>query len=269
MSFLDAIKNKIVPSVCEVYEIAYGTNFYYYTSSDYDFNFSGNYYIAKAIKRSSIKQNENFFAGELTFSLPKTDDVSRIFRKEFNLPIFFKIYRIDKNDASQEKDLTYTGFINSAENDEVLTTFTCNTNEIESQNTIGQYRYSRLCPNDLYNHKCNVIKEDYTFKTTITGISDQKTSFQVTDSNGIGALPEDFFKNGFIQGDTFSSTINKHTGLNIKVNHPMKILKIGDTINLVAGCNRTSDDCKNKFNNFENFFGSEHVPNSNPFRKTL
>lgn len=269
MSFLDKIKNKIVPAVTEVYEIAYGSDFYYYTSSDFDFDFAGNTYLAKPIKRSSIKQNENFFAGELTFSLPKTDDVSRIFRKEFNLPVFFKIYRIDRNDVNQQKDLIYTGFINNASNDEVLTTFTCNTNENNSSNTIGQYRFSRLCANDLYNHKCKVVKEDYSFQTTITSISDNATTIVLSNSNGIGSLANGYFKHGYIESDTFSSSITEHTGLTVKLYHPLKSVSVGDNVTVVAGCNRASDTCKNKFNNFDNFFGFEYIPNQNPFTKTI
>lgn len=269
MSFLNTIKQKIVPSVAEVYEIAYGNDFYYYTNLDYNFDYAGNTYIAKPIRRSSIKQNENFFAGEMNFSLPKNDDVSKIFRKEFSIPVFFKIYRIDKNDPLQEKFLIYTGFINNASNEEVVTNFTCNTNETGSSNTIAQYKFSRKCSNDVYNHKCKVVKEDYTYQTAITSISNNKTEFTVQDINGISALPASFFHNGYIEGQTESSSITEHNSLTIKTYHPVKNLEVGEQVNLIAGCNRRSSDCKNKFNNFENFFGFEYIPNYNPFTMEL
>lgn len=264
MSFLTKIKNAIVGDIAEIYEINHGSEQYNYTNLDYDFNFANNLYKAKTISRSNIKRDENVFAGELNFTLPKTDEVAQIFKQNLNLPVFFRLFKIDKNDPNEEKVMIYTGYINSAKTDEETTEFTCNTNDFFTEKEMLRYRYGTLCQNDVYDFKCGLNEDDFSYNASIVDIRDNGTVIEVDTLNG--APTSNFFDNGYIKGENYSSTIVNHNNLVMTLYHPYKSAKIGDNIKLVAGCNRTSSECKNKFNNFENFFGFEYIPDQNPMR---
>ena len=263
MSFFTKMKDMIVNNIAEIYEITYNKKTYYYTNLDYDFEFDGVIYKAKSIKRSNIKRDENVFSGEMNFSLPKNDDISIIFRdNELFVPIFIKVYGVSRGDISNDKSLLYTGYINSSKTDESLSDFSCNTNELFTDKQILRYRYGYGCQNDLYDKKCGLNPDDFKTIGTITDIKNKSTSITITLN---GVFDENYFKNGYVMKDgIFSSTITEYSGNEFKLFQPFYDLKINDIIEVYAGCERTSGNCINKFNNFDNFFGFEHIPNRNP-----
>lgn len=263
MSFIQKLKDMVVSNIAEIYEITYGQKTYYYTNLDYNFIFNGIEYESKTISRSNIMRNENVIAGEMTLTLPKNDEVSLIFRdNNMFSPVFIKLYGIVKGDVTNSKTLLYTGYINSSKTDVAVTEFNCNTNEQFATKQIIRYRYGPNCQNDVYDQKCLLNKENFKTTTKIINAINKKTTITIDSGHG---KPDGYFKNGFIKkGNINSSTIIEHTGDTLTLFHPFSDVNIGDEIELFPGCNRTSDECKNKFNNYENYFGFDNVPNKNP-----
>lgn len=262
MSFLTKIKNKIVGNVAEVYEITFLTTTYYYTNLDYDFTFAGNNYKATTLKRSNIIRKKNDFAGELDLTLPADNEVANIFKSTVSSPVFIVAYTIDKDDVAEEKTLLYTGYINNADFNEQTAKLTCNTSEFLANNTILRYKYTTLCGNDLYSSKCGLSKAAYEDTSTITDVQNGGTTLLVND---IHTNPNEWYTNGYLEFNGQRATIISQIGTTLKLYHPLKSIAIGDTVKIVAGCDRSSGVCKNKFNNFDNFFGFEYVPDRNPF----
>jgi hypothetical protein len=80
--------------------------------------------------------------------------------------------------------------------------------------------------------------------------------------------PDGFYNGGMlIQGTTYKY-ISAHVGSLITLGRLFNPLVIGSSAQLVAGCDRTMDDCLDKFDNLDNFGGFPFIPTINPFGGT-
>lgn len=133
------------------------------------------------------------------------------------------------------------------------------TNQI--QQNVGR-KHMASCDTDLFSSICGVIKSDFTFNGTVTEVSDL---ISITDSNL--TQPDGFFDYGLI---VFTSGLNKFYSKDIKSFVGGKVtfqlpfykeIKVGDTFEISAGCDKTLDTCITKFNNVVNFQGFPDIPN--------
>ena len=111
-----------------------------------------------------------------------------------------------------------------------------------------------------YVGKCGISPTSYTFTGSVGTIIIPKWKFNITTSK-----PDGYFSNGHI---TFTSGLNSGLSAVIK-NHSGGVIELflptafviapGDTFNIYAGCDKTLETCKTKFNNVLNFGGFPHV----------
>ena len=110
----------------------------------------------------------------------------------------------------------------------------------------------------------------FTFNSTVTSV----TSKRVFNASSLGGQVNDYFAYG-----TLAWTTGLNTGASMEVKRsftssgqielqlPMRnTVAIGDAFTIIAGCDRLSSTCKNKFNNVVNFQGEPYMPN---WEKTL
>lgn len=110
---------------------------------------------------------------------------------------------------------------------------------------------------------CGVNPASYTFTGTVGSITTAKWKFAYTGP--AAAQPDGYFNNGVI---TFTSGLNAGLSVPIKSNagdvfelflRSFAIIAPGDTFSVKAGCDKTLETCKTKFNNVANFGGFPHI----------
>lgn len=133
---------------------------------------------------------------------------------------------------------------------------------------------AKFCDGDCgidINNSVNINNVSYPLKST--GVVDSITDNRlITDSSR--TEPTGFFNFGYIE---FTSGLNQGRKMEVRTFEgntillflPLKkTIKIGDTFNIYAGCDRYFNTCINKFNNAINFRGEPHLPGRDKIYET-
>jgi uncharacterized phage protein (TIGR02218 family) len=134
---------------------------------------------------------------------------------------------------------------------------------------LGQTRgriYSRRCDASFGDGRCGKSAAAFRTNGTVTAAPDASRA----RVNGLDALPNGYFRYGIL---TFDSGVNAGVSADIeshvKVDDSVTLVfwlplpakpAVGDTFSIVAGCDKSFDTCKTKFDNVENFRGFPHMP---------
>ncbi len=127
------------------------------------------------------------------------------------------------------------------------------------QNNIGRV-YLPTCDAKFCDSRCGLTESSYTTPATVTAITD-RSEFSIAATAG-GSTDYINGRVEFTSGDNdgLSMEIKQWTST-IKLVLPMPFnITVGDTFNMIEGCKKTKDECKNRFNNLVNFRGFPDVP---------
>jgi len=128
------------------------------------------------------------------------------------------------------------------------------------QQTIGE-SHSAACRADLGDARCGVSLGGITDTGTLTGVTGQA---QITDS--ARAEADGHYDNGVLtmtDGPNAGAAreVKAFSGGAFTLHQPLPWLpETGDAYQVHAGCQKTLDDCRDKFDNVINFRGEPHVP---------
>lgn len=126
--------------------------------------------------------------------------------------------------------------------------------------TIGEV-YSPSCRAVLGDSRCKRSLAGFTFTTTVTEV----TSNQTFRASALSQVP------GYFTGGEVQWTSGHNAGRRMEVKEfasaqlvlalPMgKSIQVGDGFTVIAGCDKTREACRTKFNNILNFRGEPDVP---------
>ena len=138
------------------------------------------------------------------------------------------------------------------------------------QKNIG-FTYTQKCRHVLFSQSdptlmgaCTLNKASYTFAGQVNST---KTPTKIEFDISVGQA-NDYFTNGTIKFITglnagLEFTVKKYTvatyaTVTLFLPTPYEV-NVGDQFEITAGCNKTFDECKNKFNNVINFGGFPHI----------
>jgi uncharacterized phage protein (TIGR02218 family) len=133
--------------------------------------------------------------------------------------------------------------------------------------TVGR-TFQRLCDADLGDTRCGVDLDAAQFKGA--GIVDGVADDRVLTVSGLGAFDSNWFRFGRLAWTSGANAgrlaeVKGHgrssasTTLTLWQRAP-KPVEAGDTFTVTAGCDKTLDTCKARFDNIENFRGFPHMP---------
>jgi len=136
------------------------------------------------------------------------------------------------------------------------------------QTNIGRL-YTASCDAILGDTRCGKSLVAFTFSAAITAITD----------NGrfnASALTQD---SGYFTGGQINWTSGRNSGLSMEVKEFMETevalslpmpntMAVGDTFNIIAGCDKLKQTCIDKFNNIVNFRGFPDVPGTDKIMET-
>lgn len=125
------------------------------------------------------------------------------------------------------------------------------------------------CDAVLGDARCGVTLASFEATVSITEAADRQT-FRSVDV----AVPPGYYTGGeavFLTGDNagLRMEIKEQTTYDIVLALPMpRAIAIGDSVKLIAGCDKTRDTCKAKFDNLINFRGFADIPGMDAILKT-
>lgn len=239
--------------------IGFTTNNENFTYDGIEYNsFSSN--DIKDIKSNLDIEEDNFeFSNIISSDLISTND---ILSGKYDNPAI-EIFLIDINNEDNGRVVLLNGIISDIECKD--NTFIAKVKGLKDKinKTIGEV-YSPLCRCAFCDSKCGLEKSNFTFSGTITNVVDD-VSF-ITAEEIILSQSNSYFDNGIIE---FTSGNNSGQKMEIKqyangtfllaLNLPQQLL-VGDTFNVIAGCDKQFSTCCGKFNNAVNFRGEPHLP---------
>lgn len=136
--------------------------------------------------------------------------------------------------------------------------------------TIGRV-LSPYCSHDLGDAKCQVDLGPFTFPATVASVTDD-LGFTVTYSAGTpgaGALAFGVceFLTGDLAGTVPVEVFSESAGAVSLYAPAAEAPQIGDTLNLIAGCDKLRSTCRDTFANAINFGGFPDAPGSSQYLK--
>ncbi|MEM7616754.1 MAG: DUF2163 domain-containing protein [Pseudomonadota bacterium] len=235
-----------------------------FTSHDQDIIFEGVTYQANSgFTPSDISNNYDIEADNL--QIEGVIDSVNITEQDINNGVYdfaaIEIFAVNYADLTQGRVLLKTGKISDIEmRDGNFSAEIRGLSDRLSQN-IGQI-YSPLCRANLGDNKCQVnLASNYSFSDVVSNIT-SKSVFYETNLNQNNS----YFNFGKV---TFTSGLNNGLAMEVKSYQDGKIelflpmpydINIGDSFDIITGCDKKITTCAQKFNNAINFRGEPHVP---------
>lgn len=259
MSFLNRETSVFEGQPIELYQLTLSGLWFNYTSASYAINYNGYIFVPVPIKRNNIEYTDDISKNSFTLTMTrKAEFISRFFDGTQERTGTLTIFRGHQNE--EEFVVVWKGRIINVTFKGEEADVSCES-VFTSLNRQGlRAKYQSLCRHVLYSNKCGVSATDFRVDGTI---SDINGLFVVVPQ--IESYPNNYFRAGGINfGGLIYRTVINNQGSTLKVDRPVPT-NISSNVIVYAGCNHTSNHCKNKFNNLNNFGGFEFVPRSNPF----
>lgn len=136
------------------------------------------------------------------------------------------------------------------------------------QQTIGRL-YTSSCDAVLGDARCAKALGAFTFSATITSVTDRQ-KFKCSSL----AQAAGYFTGGLVtftsgNNDDLKMEVKEFDATQVTLALPMpNTVQVGDTLSIVAGCDKTAATCKAKFNNIVNFRGFPDIPGTDAIMET-
>lgn len=268
MTFLSRETSAYEGQPFELFQFQRGNDSFFYTSADVDKIFNGNTYEAVPIKRASIKKSQDSGQSNLRIDADGTISLAQLYVGSTpSQVVSVTIFALHENEA--ESFVVWKGRVNSLRFQNNQAVINCET-IITSFKRNGLRRlYQRNCPHRLYDSTtCRASQLSFTTNATLSLVTELTVS-----SSSFGAFANDYFTGGFLSWNSGNfvetSLITSHVGNTLTLRLAIPGLVAGADVIAVAGCDRTLETCRNRFNNVVNFGGFPWLPNRNPFEEDV
>jgi uncharacterized phage protein (TIGR02218 family) len=226
------------------------------------------------IVASEISQTNEMAKDDLKLEFPRDNEFAQLFLGGVPETVTtVTVFRGHDGDTDEEFQFYWKGRVAGSSATGDVVSIECE-NIFTSMRRPGlRARYQKTCRHPLYQTGCGVSKDLFAvaataisavgFSVTITGWEDSDTA-------------DGYFVGGMLRTtDGFFRYITSHSGNQITLIRPLQALTAeidseGDAaVTLYPGCAHTINDCKNKFNNLNNFGGFAWIPAKNPFANAI
>lgn len=247
----------------ELYRFACGHEQWCYTSAE-PISYQNTTYQPIAINRTAPTYSGDRGSAAIQIVLPYDNELARQF--SLFVPAFttwVTVFRIQRN--HDEAVVYWQGRIRAVTWQNIRAELQCESLTGMMQRHGLRSSYQLNCNHMLYDRYCQLSREAFKISATVESVQDNIITF--TDFK---EKPDDWFTAGFavFRQHDYRMVIN-HQGNSITILLPFENLKPDNTIIAFAGCNRSFEQCKQKFNNTINFGGFPYIPTKNPFESGI
>ena len=259
----------------ELFEISVGTEVFYFTNTqEGDLTFGLNTYLSEVLDRGQHKVDKNQPGSELELSLATNSPNAQALTSRWVSAApevsstQLRVYKVHRNDPAQELYPFWFGSIASVDYSqdgrETLLLFRSLSDLFTLQGP--RVNWGSLCNHQLFDSKCTLNRVDFQITTTVASIAVDGVSYTLASV----PAPSVRYEGGELkkQNQADSRLVVNQVGAVITVQYPIPSIQVGDTVELIEGCQHNLADCA-AFSNDINFGGSPYTPTVNPFTKGL
>lgn len=243
----------------------YAGTTYRFTDQPRDYVFGGNTYQAvNGFTIGPTSQTKELVKDILQLDFPINNTFANIFLNDLqDFVTSITAFRGYANDPDQEFIVYWKGRIASAGAASSKITIRCEPIFTSLRRPGLRARYQRNCRHALYDRGCNLDLNSSAFLTDGTITVASNLTFTIPEAAG---EVDGFYFGGILRAsDGILRFITGHVGDQISIRKPHVALVVSAAVALAPGCDRTTNDCLNKFNNLNNFGGFPYIPTKNPF----
>ncbi len=259
MSFLGLDLSRDSGAPVEFFEFVLGAESWRYTTAAEALVCEGQIYEPAIISKGAIELTGELKGRPLTVKVSGINPTALKYRVYVPAsPMVLTIRKYHRSDSS-DSIVVWTGVARAVAWNNTEAEFRCESTSMVIGRT-GLFRfYQSMCGHIWGSWQCGVNVADYTEVATVSAFTDTV----ITCNHG---QDEDYFRGGFVEhDDTDYRMITSSTTTSITVPFPFEGLATGANITLFAGCDRSHDQCVNKFDNGISYGGCLYVPTLNPF----
>ncbi len=249
--------------------------FWTYTSADTEETHNGELYLPLAIGRDESEQKNELSKANLTVTVSLDNEMGRRWlRTSLDAAVSFTLFSKDVSTGSVV--VAWKGRLASVKPDEKSIKLMFESVFTSLRRPGLRQRYQRTCPHALYGPGCNVAKEDFAVSGQVTNVAGTSVTFPAAAS-----FPNGWFTAGMIEApDGTMRFITNHSGSTLTLIRQLDSLSEafakqgygqgygygygGLVARIFPGCDRTTQTCKDKFNNLNNNGAFPFIPLKNP-----
>ena len=243
-----------------------------FTSHDKDIAYGGHIYQAIPIRRTQIKYHSDLQVDRVSISFgligirlgPDTLTIPQIIRREYLREAHVKISLVDYKLLNADT-LLFEGWVSGGiEFSGGITTLNCGSLLDRLEDNFPKYVYSMQCNHQLFSKYCGLSKSAHQTNGTVKTNTTQQFIYDTVFA--FANKPAGYWNKGEFRMTSgpnahISRTIMAHFDGHIKLLIPFpEIITVGESYSVWPGCDKTGATCHNKYNNYANFFGFEHIP---------
>lgn len=265
MSFNDRETSDFFGAPIDYFRFSTGSTVIRVTSNDLEDTINdgdpGQLYTPIRISRSRMDFSREDIAQQLTIKCARRSPVGDLFFAfQPAAPVGLKIFSRHRTDP--EVILAFVGSVLSPSYQGADCELICAPVTHQLKVLFPRLVYQRQCPLALYGLRCGVDKADFATPATLTAV----TSPTQIEADEFATQPDGWFDGGWVENaDGFRGYIVEHVGNAIRfMSRFPRALAIGQDVTAYAGCDRTLDTCRDKFDNLLNHAGCPFIPGRNP-----
>lgn len=232
-----------------------------FTSGNREITFNSEIYIPIPIGRSNIKSTQELAKASIDVSISlKNATAKRWVSTVFEVPMRLTIFTKVDNDPIITAWIGRLTSVKTTKKDAVLVI----NSDATLMNRSGlRKRFQRTCPYALYGKGCFADENLFSTVGIITATNDLILTIPEAATQ-----PDGSFNGGMLKDSSGKLRyIIAHAGSFITITRELNGLT-DPNVTLFIGCNRSRAECRDKFDNIENFGGFPFIPLKNPFGGT-
>lgn len=248
-----------------LYKFTYRNNIYRWCSGNKDITYQGQLYKCYYMSHSRIVYSVDDNLCEASIY---TDDINPLVElyKDFipTTPVYFSLHVMTSSTTAEPR---YWGKVK-----EIIITNDYDAEikvmpPVDTETVANRWTYQSTCNHILYSDLCTVDINNFSFLTNVTDVSEDGTEITVDNIVMPGVTDPTWLLNGRIIIESVGAA-SSIMGVDIAARKIILLsyfnVNIGEQIRLTAGCNRSIDHCKNKFNNLARQNAESWVPGRDP-----
>jgi uncharacterized phage protein (TIGR02218 family) len=246
----------------ECYEFHSEGTFWRYTSSEKQVTVNGDVFDPEPVIRQGVEQGTDFSGEQLDVQLGEHTAIVDAYRSApYGVPFHLRVYREHMGALTPGVVAIFEGEVADVKVAEGVATFTVNNAAQLVNRTIPRYTHQSLCNHQLYGSLCKAVRATYEVTDTVVdvGVAD----LMWVEFADVAVKPADYYTGGVMtwvdpNGLTRKRFIMRDDVPNSRVYllSPFPFaFAIGDSIEVVPGCDRQYATCRDKFANTQNFGG--------------
>lgn len=244
----------------EIYSFDDGETISRYTTYQRPITFSGFQYKPAHIKRGSVNRNTTFEAVTCQITAPLEEKLTKYLANYPVIPTKVTINRVLVSSPDSQYIEIFTGNIKSVQIEGIYAQAECASLGSILDATWPRDIHSSFCQNTLFDAKCGLAAPNYQLNFTVQNFT-AKGGLISTNIGTSGSL----YTGGYViyLKDFRWITLGENNTFNLHVPFDSSV-KQGTVLMAYQGCSKSAVDCKNKFNNIDNFYGCPYIPSDNP-----